>query len=271
MVDYGIMPNFPKDSNLFNPDYEVRADEIPELIANLTKHCYTAWNNMGSYHYYDYLTMNNICKAFAELESFYSNYNYYTAEEAPEIVVNNESNNWFMSVSESGEYAEKNTVVAAAAMALRWSGKMEYTTESLRNAYLSETDAEWDDERVVSALEDNGITAAVCEDITTDAILSELRAGNIVTARYDSTGTDEVQIMIIYGFEKIGNSVRYYVNDPNVKHSEPAYADGSIPGKGEKIESELALWLINEEGGDYIVVYAAGNGPVSEDVSATDE
>ena len=157
-------------------------------------------------------------------------------------------------------------------MALQWRGKTDNTVVSLREEYLSETDAEWSDERIASVLEDKGVTAAECEDVSTDAILSELRNGNIVIARYSDTGTDKVQVMVIYGFKKIGNSVKYYVNDPNKEYEKPAYENGMTPGKGEIIESELALWLMNEADGDYIVVYAEGNGPAAEEtVSQTDD
>lgn len=272
MVDYGIMSNFPEDSNLFSPNYKLHINEIPVITANFTKHCYNEWNKKGSYHYYDYLTMNEICTAFASIESFCAAQNYYTPDEVSENIVNGEGYDWFVSSVETGEYAEKNVTVAAAAMALQWRGKTDNTVVSLREEYLSETDAEWSDERIVSVLEDKGVTAAECEDVSTDAILSELRNGNIVIARYSDTGTDKVQVMVIYGFKKIGNSVKYYVNDPNKEYEKPAYENGMTPGKGEIIESELALWLMNEADGDYIVVYAEGNGPAAEEtVSQTDD
>ncbi len=263
MVDYAIMTNFPESSNLFSPDYKIRANELPSLVADFTKHCFTSWNNEGSYHYYDQLTMNVICTSFASLESFYVNQNYYPPEEPAETVDNGIAADWFMTSANSGEYTEKNVTVAAAAMALHWTGHTEYSVETLRSAYISDTDAEWKNELIVSVLEEYGETAAVFEDITTDTLLAELRAGNIVIARYSDTGTNEVQCMVIYGFEKNGNSIKYLVNDPHVKHTQTTYANGNVPGKGEIIEGELALWLINEAGGDYAVVYADGNAPAT--------
>ncbi len=271
MLEYSIMPNFPKDSNLFTPNYEIRSREIPVLTANFTKHCFSSWNSEGSYHYYDNLTMNDVCSAFADIESFYQNYSYYALEEASESINNSPQNEWFMSSNESGEYAEKNVTVAAVNMALNWGGNKEHTVETLRNAYIEKTTDEWSTDRAIEVLGDFGVTAEEKEDITTDAVLDELRDGNIILARYSSTGKNDVQYMVIYGFKKNGNSVKFLLNDPTAKHDQPTYANGSTPGKDEVIEGELVLWLINEAGGDYTVVYAEGNGSTAEDVSATDE
>ncbi len=272
MIDYAVMPNFPENSNLFSPDYKVKGHELPSLVSSFTEHCFVSWNNEGTYHYYDNLTMNIICRAFADLESFYTAQSYYPSEEAPEKVNNGAASDWFLTSLDTGDYAEKNVTVAASAMALHWSGNSSHSVTSLRNAYLSESDDEWDNDFIVSVLEDNNVSAAIYEDISTDAVLDELRAGNIILARYSDTGTKAVQCMIIYGFEKNVNSVKFTVNDPCVKHSQPTYANGSVPGKAEVIESELALWLIGKADTDYIVIYATGNGPASAgDISATDQ
>ncbi len=272
MAENSIMPKFPADSELFTPNYEIRGRELPMLAANFTRHCFKSWNAEGSYHYYDYLTMSEMCDVFAGIESFYENYNYYVLEEEAEKVNNDVSADWFMTSRETGDFAGKNVSVAAAAMALHWSGKKEHTVETLRNAYLDKTENEWTQSRIVTVLEENGVAAAECEDITIDAVLDELRGGNIVLADYSSTGTNEAQYMIIYGFTKKGNSVRFLVKDPNAKHEEAVYANGAVPGKADTIESELALWMIGEAGGEYIVVYAEGNGPAPEgDTSSTDQ
>lgn len=269
MTENSIMPSFPVDSSLFTPDYEVRANELPELSANFTEYCYNTWNSKDGYHYYDYLTMREMCSAIASLESFYDNYSYYVLEEVPENINNSVSDDWYATSRETGEYAEKNVSVAGVAMALRWSGKTEHTVESLRNEYLSEVDIEWGKVREIDVLKAKGVTAQRIEKFTMESVLNELRNGNIVMARYNSTGAGGVQYMIIYGFEKNGNSIRFIYNDPNPKTDKLTYANGSVPGKGEKIESELALWLVNKAGGDYTVVYKAGNEPAP--VSETDQ
>ncbi len=270
MIDYAIMKNFPENSNLFTPDYKLRAYELPSMVADFTNHCFVSWNNEGDYHYYDHLTMNVICSALSSLESFYAAQSYYPPEEEPEKVINNADGNWFMTTLDSGDYAEDNATVAAAAMALHWSGHTEYSVRALRDTYIEDSDSEWDNDLIVSVLSEYGENAAICEDITTDAVLTELRAGNIILARYSDTGTKDVQCMIIYGFEKNGNSVKLYTNNPCIRHSLPTYANGNTPGKAEVVEGELALWLINEADSDYIVIYAEGNAPAG-DVSASDQ
>ncbi len=263
MVEHGIMGNFPENSSLFSPDYKLRANELPSLVANFTEYCFDSWNDEGSYHYFDNLTMNIICVSFASLESFYVNQNYYPPEEAAEYVDNGIDSDWFMTSRDSGEYSEKNVTVAASAMALHWTGHNEYSVESLRNTYLSDTDSEWSYDFTVSVLTEYGENAAVFEDAAVGTVLSELRAGNIIIARYNdkSRNSDDVCCMVIYGFKQNGNSVRFIVNNPNVGYSQSTYASGKIPGKAEEIECELALWLINRAGGYYAVVYADGNSP----------
>ncbi len=264
MIDGSVMSYFPKNSTLFTPDYKLRSNELPMLVANFTKYCFNSWNALGDYHYYDNLTMTVVCNAFASLESFYVSQSYYPPDSTAEIINNSAASDWFISSLNTGDYSENNVSVAAAAMALNWRGITGASVASLRDAFLSEAEGEWDDELIISALSGYGVTAAAYEDITTDVVLDELRAGNIVLARYSDTGSNEVQYMVIYGFEKIGNSVKFYINNPNAKHSLSIYANGSIPGKYDITESELALWLINEAGGDYVVVYAEGNAPAAE-------
>ncbi len=269
MTENGIMPYFPAASSLFTPDYEVRSNELAKLTANFTKYCYNTWNSKGGYHYYDYLTMREMCSAVAALESFYDNYSYYILEEIPENINNGSANEWYASSRNTGEYSEKNVSVAGVAMALRWSGKTENTVESLRNEYLSEVTIEWGKVRENDVLKAKGVDTQRVDKFTVESVLDELRNGNIVMARYNSTGAGGVQCMIIYGFERNGNSIRFIYNDPDPKTDKTVYENGSVPGKGEKIESELAVWLIGKAGGDYTVVYKAGNGPTP--VSETDQ
>lgn len=270
MVQCGIMGSFPENSNLFSPDYKLRANELPSIVAAFTEYCFNSWNDEGSYHYYDNLTMNIVCTSFASLESFYINQNYYPPEEPAEHVNNGIDTDWFMVSSDSGEYSDKNVTVAASAMALHWTGHNEYSVESLRSTYISDTDSEWSYDFTVSVLAEYGENAKIYKDAAIETVLSELRSGNIIIAKYadGNSRSDNVGSMVIYGFHKSGNSVKLIVNDPNVKYSQSTYANGNIPGKAEEIEGELALWLINRAGGDYIVVYADGNSPT--DISETD-
>ena len=268
-VAYDLMSCFPANSTHFTPDYKIRCYELPESVSKLTNMCYNGWNASGSLHFCDWLTYSGLYSARVSSNDFYSYSGLELVESDDKELVNNAgSSDWYAERYGTGEYTDNNTITAGAAMVLNWNGAgSNVSVEDLRTKYLEKSTGEWTDGTVAKVFADYGVSYDLTENMSTDALLNAmhegnvmldaLRAGNIILARYSDTASAMPQCMVIYGFERVGSSVRFFANDPAA--SSKPLANGVSAGRGMVIESNYAAWIISKANGNWFIGYAAGN------------
>lgn len=282
-VAYGLMDCFPVNSTRFTPSYKVRCYELPALTANLTDMCYNGWNASGSLHFCDWLTYSGLYSALVSVNDFYSYSGFEAVEDKDKELVNNAgTTDWYAERYGTGEYTDNNTITAGTAMLLNWNGAGNNTSvEDLRTKYLEKSTGEWTDGTVVKVLSDFGVNYYLTENKSTDDLLNamhegtvmldDLRAGNIILARYSDTASALPQCMVIYGFERVGTSVRFFAHDPAA--SSKPLADGTSAGNSMIVESDYAAWAISKANGNWLIAYAPGSGTpasVQTEQSASD-
>lgn len=280
-VEYGLMDCFPLNSSDFSPAYKPRYNELPVLAANLTDLCFNSWNSTGDGRYCDWLTLSDVCSGIISAESFYGALNAEVISDT-ELVVNDGGSDWFLqSFDTDPAYADNNTVVTAVAMIANWNGD-NTSADDLRIKYLENAPGEWNLDVAAKALTASGLICLQTEKKSADelfdelrtggSIVDELRAGKVILAPYNDTGTSTVHCMVIYGFERFGSSVRFIVNDPTI--SSNLIADGTLPGNAKHIEAAYAGWTIGKATGTWLVAAKGGNAQdaldVPDDISSGD-
>lgn len=158
--------------------------------------------------------------------------------------INGRDYDFYISQHGTGPYSAINCMPTITAMAIKWYGGPENAVgvETLRERMLDVADAGWYMSQVTDCLEMYSIPHETNEDIR-GGILSELDKGHIVLTQMSENDMGESgHCFVIYGYRKIGDSVQFYIHDPDVSEAPNIY--GEPAGKSMLIDGSYVYWVI---------------------------
>jgi len=173
-------------------------------------------------------------------------------EEEPTIVVNDRDYEWYYTQHGTGWYSYLNCMPTITMMATKWYyPDTTVTIEEMRGRYLPEYEGGWYTWQVVECLEKNGVPCKFV-DVAEDK-LKYLDDGNIILSQMSEAAADASgHCFVIYGYWKRGDSLKYFVHDPDVYDGIDSY--GRRPGYAMVMDSRYCKWIIDRIAFDYVAV-----------------
>lgn len=242
-VALGLMDYFPRHA-MFYPDYQSKHYELPDIAEKFMNTCFYdgAGNESGGF-----ITQKDAVLCLVYLDEYFSGLEsagqQRTAEDEKSLIINDRDYDWYARQYGTGEYAGVNCMPTMTLMGILWAdSSQELSVEDLRNSLLPEFDGGWWMLQVFSVLDEKGIDFTL-EQLSKSAILAALDAGGIVLTMFSEAEPDaQGHCEVIYGYEKIGDSVRFIVHDPG--HENTTRSDGNPGGKALWLDSEYIMWTI---------------------------
>ncbi len=232
---------------IFSPEYTCCMDDLPTLAQQFAESCYFNWLGINNYEYSDYCDYGDVVSAIGNISALLDQYPKFEGDRR--IVINSRPYDWYISQFNTGEYSQVNCMPTITGMAVKWYHGENYpvSVKDIRELYLPEYDDGWYMSQVMDSLEHYDVPYEQLDfvlDEATATITAELDKGHIIL-----TQMSEAEIgysghcFIIYGYERIGDSLYYYVNDPGIYDGTDEY--GVPPGKELKYNGRYAEWLID--------------------------
>lgn len=246
-LSQGLMSTFPS-SSMFGGFYELTYSSLPEIAAVFANACYMRC--MEEADSYAAPTYRDAIIALGKLDRMLE---ISQVSSEPLVVVNNSRDyDWYFCQYETGDYSYVNCMPTITTMACKWyDADTAATVEAMREHFLPEYDGGWYMWQVVECLSDYEVPN-INADLTED-MLGFLDEGKIILTQMTESADDESgHCFIIYGYEKKGDTVRYYINDPGVYEGLDIY--GKYPGKDMVLDKSYCDWIINRIAFYYVVV-----------------
>jgi len=248
-----IMEDFPT-SYVFSPQYIPGMGELPEFISQFLSACRSADLEMsGDYDYETrIMTYRDILLALSAVDI--SVRSVGLCEDEPTIVINDREYDWYYTQHGTGRYSSVNCMPTIAMMATKWYDEdTTVTIEEMRRRYLPDYTGGWYTWQVLECLETNGVPsylATLDEDK-----LRYLDNGCIILSQMSEASENASgHCFLIYGYWKRGDTIKYYIHDPDVYDGTDDY--GQRPGYAMVLDSHYSDWIIERIAIGYI---AAGN------------
>ncbi len=261
LVYYDCMNTYP-DYTTFSPDLPVHLDELPELLnqfwlalSNAEEEGEEERKNPASedgsaWHIMTYSEIVGSADRFLE---------YYLEIKRPEEdavkIVNLPDYSIYVNQRDGSEYAANNCMPSITCMAIHWwDNRIPVTPDELRRKYS--TTEGWYMYMVTEQLTEYGVPWKESQ-ITADAIVDAIDAGNIVLAQFSTWDvTSTGHCFVIVGYQRKGGALWFCVEDPEGENQ-------GIYGRPENeekwIESEYALWSIRRFSNQLIIVLSPRN------------
>lgn len=245
-----LMSDFPKQY-LFSEFYTPGRRELPEFVKQFTVSCRdaclrTAEENGES----DRITYRDAMTALSVVDLNVRKRGL--CPEEPVVVSNDRDYEWYYTQHGTGEYSYVNCMPTIAMMGTKWYDEnTTVTIREMRQRYLPEYDGGWYTWQVAECLEENGVPNELVE-ITEDK-LAYLNDGKIILSQMsEAAGDASGHCFIIYGYWKRGDSIKYFVHDPDVYDGTDDY--GRRPGYAMVLDGRYCDWIIERIAFNYIVV-----------------
>lgn len=256
-VGQNLMEGFPQ-YGMFYHDYVSRFYELPSLTGTFMNTCLN--DNFMLWELKDkaYMDEKSAIKSldlldayFASLSSSPQNSNMKTSK------INDRDYNWHISQYDTGEYADVNCMPTMTAMAIKWVNQYSLVSvEELRERFLPDFPDGWWMAQIVDSLSSYGINFDY-HKITAEAVVDAIDRGGIVLAMFSEAKPGEQgHCEIIYGYEKVGNSLRFIVQDPGFGND--IRPDGNPRGKGRWLDSGYVIWTVERMNNMVVSIKAVG-------------
>ncbi len=243
----GIMPDFPK-SYLFAEEYTPGRWELPDFVRNFLGTCRNAsvveWPEYAPVTYRDAMLALSMVDIMARTQGICS--------EEPTVVRSDRDYEWYYTQHGTGPYSYVNCMPTITMMATRWYDEhTTVTVEEMRDRYLPDNTDGWYTWQVDECLEQNGVPHELV-DVSEDK-LPYLDSGKIILSQMSEAAVDQSgHCFVIYGYWKRGDSVKYFVHDPDVYDGTDEY--GRRPGYAMVMDGRYCDWIIDRIAFNYIVV-----------------
>ncbi len=245
-----IMSDFPKQY-LFSEFYTPGRRELPGFVKRFITSCRDAClKAAGEYSEIERITYRDAMTALSVVDINVRKQGLCAEE--PVVVSNSRDYDWYYTQHGTGEYSYLNCMPTIAMMGTKWyDANTTVTIREMRQRYLPEYDGGWYTWQVAECLDENGVPNELV-DITEDK-LAWLDEGKIILTQMSEAASDASgHCFIIYGYWKRGDSIKYFVHDPDVYDGTDDY--GRRPGYAMVLDGRYCDWIIERIAFSYIVV-----------------
>ena len=240
----GMMETFPS-YKCFSPEYYVHMFELPEYCRSFAWVCYNKW--LENYDYAFSIDYNNedIVRAISRTMIYMSR---FSPAKERKTVINGRDYNWYVSQFNTGRYADINCMPTITAMAARWYYGLgtDITAQKLREDWLPDYSEGWYMFQVTASLDKYSIPNEELnfdEENGTGIICGELDRGRIILTQMSEAELGvSGHCLVIFGYKKCGDSVRFLVHDPGIYNGTDDF--GRYPGDSIYLDSSYVNWII---------------------------
>lgn len=252
-VGLGLMDCLPRSTDYFEPEYTPSFSELPKLASRFATNSYTLHMSKHRLLLESYISAMDLADICFKLDSYYAGMVKFVGERRE--AVNDRDYDWYRSQHDTGEYSSVNCMPTISAMAIIWRDEHSpVTPEALRNLFLPKYKSGWWLEQVKDSLTAYEVGFAH-KSVKLEDMLADLDAGNILLLQFSEAAPDKSgHCMVIYGYEKVGDSVNFIVHDPDVYNG--TRSDGNPAGKGLHINSAYLLWTVERITDSYLNVFS---------------
>ncbi|MDR1002645.1 MAG: C39 family peptidase [Oscillospiraceae bacterium] len=257
-VYLGLVKEFPS-GGMFSPLYKPRYYEMSDYCYDMAKLMFeyvTGENDNRRSEYSDYISFADMIVAIDKLEGYFSSFTKVDSTQY-KSANNTREYDWYLNQYSTGEYSDVNCMPTMSAMAILWhTQNADVTPAQLRGLFVKDFKGGWYMEQVASCLKRYKVTYKYRE-AKLNNMLEDLDSGNIIlTQMSEAKPENDGHCEIIYGYEKVGDSVVFLVNDPGV--SSLTREDGCGFGEALRLDSEYVLYTIDRMTYQYVAVYPKG-------------
>ena len=245
----GLMRAFPCE-RLFSPEYTLHMAELPALLRQFTQTVRQNWFTEKREMDAGYLSYAQLVAGIGRVDDYFAGRR--AAALSHETVVNDRAYSWYASQYDTGKYADINCMPTNTYMGIKWYREdFDGTPETLREE--SGSTGGWPGRLVEEALQRHGVPFAV-EEATKANLQKLLKNGGIALVQISQGDPkDEGHCMLIYGYDTYGETTEFIVHDPGYWGTDPA--TGEPEGQGRRIESDYAMFIIQNFVSHYIAIY----------------
>lgn len=233
-----IMEDFPS-SWLFEPGYIPGRQELPGFVGDFIIACRSACLDDGVENVF--VTYRDAMEVLSAVDILVRTAGL--CDDEPVVVINSRDYDWYYTQHGTGRYSNLNCMPTIAMMATKWYDEATTVTiEEMRGRYLPDYTGGWYTWQVAECLEHNGVPYELL-DLSEDK-LALLDDGKIILSQMTEAAIDASgHCFIIYGYWKRGDSVKYYVHDPDVYNGTDDY--GRRPGYAMILDGRYCDWIID--------------------------
>ncbi|MDR1002644.1 MAG: C39 family peptidase [Oscillospiraceae bacterium] len=259
-VNLGLVREFPS-GGMFSPSYKPRYYELSGYCYTMSRRIFEHIRSGGDEDtkYADYISFADMIAAIDKVEGYFSSFTKADGEQY-KSVKNTRDYDWYLSQFDTGEYAAVNCMPTMTAMAILWhTQNADVTPQKLRDMITDDSfkTTGWYIWQVMSSLEKYKIKHEY-RDATFENMMKDLDSGNILLITMsEAKPNDSGHCQIIYGYEKVGDSIVFLVNDPG---SSSTRADGCGNLEAIRLDGRYVLFTMERQSTYY-------NGSLSEYLS----
>lgn len=243
-VEYLMLNSLP-GVEMFSGEYEIHSGEMPETASSIEFAVQSAYDIQNETEYAMYkMTYGGQVAVMGMLDKYLSQ-NYIKHEDTPVFVDNGGDNSWFVSQLDGSYYESINCMPSISSMGIKWYyGESDVTPSKLREEYGDGSYSGWFMYQVEECLDAYKVPYNVVDNVSAEAMTEALDRGSIILTQMSEAPKGESgHCFVIYGYRKYGDSLIFFVNDP----------DGDI-GKGKKIDSAYVYFIVSRFTGEFVEI-----------------
>ena len=245
----GLMYNFPAH-RIFAPGFSPGRGLLPVFVNDFLYSCVTErCENI----YEEQITRSDVILALSAVDTCVRLTGLSKAD--PVEVNNSRDYDWYYTQHGTGWFSSVNCMPTITMMATKWYDKdTTVTIEEMRMRYYPEYSDGWYTWQVAECLTENGVPNKVNENHNDSSEkLSVLNDGRLILTQMSEAPDDESgHCFVIYGYWKLGDTVKYYIHDPDVYDGIDEF--GQRPGRAMVLDSRYCEWIIDRIAFGYISV-----------------
>ncbi|MBE6759455.1 MAG: hypothetical protein E7554_05115 [Ruminococcaceae bacterium] len=246
-VKMGFLSDFPGYDQT-SPDYVHGRYYMPGIVDDFLWRCIV--DNAGEDIWECYATGSDVMQMLAAVDICARRAGI--SEDEPIVVNNSRDYDWYYTQHGTGWYSSVNCMPTITMMATKWYDQSTTVTiEEMRDRYIPENTGGWYTWQVAECLTENGVPNELV-DVSED-FLHYLDEGKIILSQMtEAADGDSGHCFVIYGYWKLGDTIRYFVHDPDVYDGIDEF--GQRPGKAMMLDGRYCDWIIDRIAFSYIVV-----------------
>ena len=246
VLGYGLAEAYP-GYNTFTPNQEIRLYQLCGLSSHFAAQSFALSLDEQAAADEQIFTLGQVSRYLGGLAAYCLDAN--GAQDQTVRVVNDRPYSFYARQADTGQYSEVNCMPTLVYMSLKWQNEaFEKTPAQIREEVDPKGKGGWTLWMAKEALEqydgryDEWYLSYDSTEQNVDKVMKEIDDGNVIFCMiHEGDLAYDGHCMLIYGYEKSGDSMFFYVQDPGLGTEIDAY--GKPMGQERKLEAHYALWV----------------------------
>jgi hypothetical protein len=244
LLGYDLMSSYP-GFETFSPNLDVRLYQLSGIAGHFASRVFDF--ALGETADEPKLTLRQVSRLLASLAAYCLDSG--GANEAAVRTINDRPYAFYARQFNTGKYSDVNCMPTLSYMCLKWqNGGFDKTPQQIRAATDPKGTGGWTLWMAKQALDDNGgryeswQLAHDAQEQNIQKMVSELDRGRVLFCMiHEGDLSHDGHCMLIYGYEKRGESLWFFAHDPGLGSATDAF--GKPLGEGRKLEAHYAQWI----------------------------